>query len=80
MLVEYACSDRVATLTLNRPEKLNAFNDDLVVALQDALRRFDADPEAQVAIIHGRGRAFSSGATNDSAVCLATVYTWTSLI
>ena len=62
MLVEYACSDRVATLTLNRPEKLNAFNDDLVVALQDALRRFDADPEAQVAIIHGRGRAFSSGA------------------
>jgi len=62
MLVEYACSDRVATLTLNRPEKLNAFNDDLVVALQDALRRFDADPEAQVAIIHGQGRAFSSGA------------------
>ena len=46
MLVEYACSDRVATLTLNRPEKLNAFNDDLVVALQDALRRFDANPEA----------------------------------
>jgi len=29
-LVEYACRDRVATLTLNRPEKLNAFNDDLV--------------------------------------------------
>jgi len=62
MLVEYTCSDRVATLTLNRPEKLNAFNDELVMALQDGLRRFDADPEAQVAIIHGRGRAFSSGA------------------
>ena len=43
-------------------EKLNAFNDELVMALQDALRRFDADPEAQVAIIHGQGRAFSSGA------------------
>jgi enoyl-CoA hydratase/carnithine racemase len=62
MLVEYACDDHVATLTLNRPEKLNAFNDELVMALQDALRRFDADPEAFVAIIHGRGRAFSSGA------------------
>jgi enoyl-CoA hydratase/carnithine racemase len=59
MLVEYACDDHVATLTLNRPEKLNAFSDELVMALQDALRRFDADPEAFVAIIHGRGRAFS---------------------
>ena len=61
-LVEYACRDRVATLTLNRPEKLNAFNDDLVRHLADALRRFDLDPEAQVAVICGRGRAFSSGA------------------
>ena len=62
MLVEYACADHVATLTLNRPEKLNAFNDDLVMALGESLRRFDADPDAHVAIIHGRGRAFSSGA------------------
>ena len=62
MLVDYACEDHVATLTLNRPEKLNAFNDELVMALNDALRRFDADAEAHVAIIHGRGRAFSSGA------------------
>ena len=54
MLVEYACADHVATLTLNRPEKLNAFSDELVVALNEALRRFDADPEAHVAIIHGR--------------------------
>jgi enoyl-CoA hydratase/carnithine racemase len=62
MLVEYACADHVATLTLNRPEKLNAFSDELVVALNEALRRFDADPEAHVAIVHGTGRAFSSGA------------------
>lgn len=62
MLVEYACEDHVAALTLNRPEKLNAFNDDLVVALMDALRRFDADPDAHVAILCGKGRAFSSGA------------------
>jgi enoyl-CoA hydratase/carnithine racemase len=61
-LVEYACADRIATITLNRPEKLNAFNDELVMALGAALRRFDADSDAHVAILCGRGRAFSSGA------------------
>src|SRR6202171_1359380 len=61
-LVEYACSNQVATLTLNRPDRLNAFSDDLVRHLADALRRFDLGPQAQVAIICGKGRAFSSGA------------------
>ena len=61
-LVEYACKDQVATLTLNRPHRLNAFSDELVRQLADALRRFDLDPEAQVAVICGNGRAFSSGA------------------
>jgi enoyl-CoA hydratase/carnithine racemase len=61
-LVQYSCADRVATLTLNRPQKLNAFNDDLVRHLADALRRFDLDPEAEVAVLCGAGRAFSSGA------------------
>src|SRR5271169_5069414 len=61
-LVEYDCRDQIATLTLNRPDRLNAFSDDLVRHLADALRRFDLDPEAQVAIICGKGRAFSSGA------------------
>ncbi len=61
-MVGYDCRDQVATLTLNRPEKLNAFSDELVRHLADALRRFDLDPEAQVAILCGAGRAFSSGA------------------
>ena len=61
-LVDYACEDRIAVLTLNRPEKLNAFNDELVRHLAEALRRFDIDRDAEVAIICGRGRAFSSGA------------------
>ena len=61
-LVEYERIDSVVTLTLNRPDKLNAFSDELVGALADALRRFDVDAEARVAIICGRGRAFSSGA------------------
>jgi enoyl-CoA hydratase/carnithine racemase len=61
-LVLYDRQGAIVTISLNRPAKLNAFNDDLVIALADALRRFDADPEAQVAILAGSGRAFSSGA------------------
>ena len=61
-LVEYSCADRIATITLNRPDKLNAVSDEVVRQLDEALHRFDLDPEADVAILNGRGRAFSSGA------------------
>ena len=60
--VEYAVADRIATITLNRPDKLNAVSDEVVAQLADALRRFDLDEEAEVAILNGKGRAFSSGA------------------
>src|SRR5689334_21098104 len=61
-MVEYECSEHIATITLNRPDKLNAVNDDMVRQIAAALNRFDIDNEARVAILHGRGRAFSSGA------------------
>jgi enoyl-CoA hydratase/carnithine racemase len=61
-LVLYSVKDQIATITLNRPEKLNAFSDDSVVALLNVMRRFDIDDEARVAVIVGAGRAFSSGA------------------
>jgi enoyl-CoA hydratase/carnithine racemase len=61
-LVLYSCEDRVATITINRPDKLNAVSDEVVAGLANALRRFDLDPDAEVAILNGRGRAFSSGA------------------
>lgn len=61
-LVSYERDGEIVTLTLNRPEKLNAFSDELVGALSDALHRFDIDDEAQIAILNGRGRAFSTGA------------------
>lgn len=60
--VLYECSEQIATITLNRPNKLNAFDDNQVRRLADVLRRFDTDPAACVAILCGRGRAFSSGA------------------
>jgi enoyl-CoA hydratase/carnithine racemase len=61
-LVLYECSDRVATITFNRPSRLNAFNDNLTRELLAAMHRFDLDPEADVAVLTGAGRAFSSGA------------------
>src|SRR6266851_3952657 len=60
--VEYSCADKIATITLNRPDKLNAVSDEVVRQLDEALHRFDLDPEAEVAIINGSGRAFCSGA------------------
>ena len=61
-LVNYEQDGGVVTLTLNRPEKLNAFSDELVGALGEALHRFDVDETAHIAILCGTGRAFSSGA------------------
>ena len=52
-LVNYERDGQIVTLTLNRPEKLNAFSDELVGALGDALHRFDTDDEAQIAILCG---------------------------
>lgn len=60
--VEYECKDHIATIAMNRPEKLNAVSDEVVRHLIEAFRRFDADKEAYVAILCGRGRAFCSGA------------------
>ena len=58
----YERDGAIVTITLNRPEKLNAFDDEAVEALSEALARFDTDPDANVAILHGAGRAFSTGA------------------
>jgi enoyl-CoA hydratase/carnithine racemase len=61
-LVEYERDGAIVMLRLNRPDKLNAFSDEMVVALGEALRTFDAEAEAHVAVLCGNGRAFSTGA------------------
>ena len=60
--VLYETKGPICSIVLNRPEKLNAANDQLVEDVNDALFEFDADEELQVAIISGAGRAFCSGA------------------
>ena len=57
----YEKTGNIVTMTMNRPDSLNAINRQLRGELQDALVEFDNDPEAFVAIITGAGRAFCSG-------------------
>ncbi len=51
----------VATITLNRPDKLNAIRWNMVIGLVELLRQAGTDPEVRVIVITGAGRAFSSG-------------------
>jgi enoyl-CoA hydratase/carnithine racemase len=53
---------RVRTITLNRPDKLNAFNNDLFEELQKALNAAAEDDAIHVVVLTGAGRAFSAGA------------------
>ena len=52
---------RIATITLNRPEKLNALSEALMAELDVALDGLDDDRAIRVVIIKGAGRAFSAG-------------------
>jgi enoyl-CoA hydratase/carnithine racemase len=58
----YDVADRVATITLNRPDKLNAFTRRMRDELIDAFARADADDEVRAVIVTGAGRAFCAGA------------------
>ncbi len=51
----------VATLTLNRPERLNALSEELMTALQAEFDRIAAEPATKVVILKGAGRAFCAG-------------------
>lgn len=53
--------EAIRTITLNRPDVLNAFNDDMLSALGKAVREADKDKSVRCLVITGAGRAFSSG-------------------
>lgn len=61
MTLHISDDNRVRTLVLNRPESLNAFNQELYLATATALRDADGDPEVAVVVLTGAGRAFSAG-------------------
>ena len=60
--VTYEVRDRVAIITLRRPEKLNAMNSAMREGIVAAFGRFEGDGGASVAILTGEGRAFCAGA------------------
>ena len=58
----YDVSDRIATITLNRPERMNAFSAPLLAEWADAIRRSQEDEGVRAVIVTGAGRAFCAGA------------------
>jgi enoyl-CoA hydratase/carnithine racemase len=57
----YETKDRIATITLNRPDKLNAFTGPMIHAWADSLARAQADEDVNVVVVTGAGRAFCAG-------------------
>src|SRR5688572_21555690 len=61
MFIERTTTDSIATITLNRPDKLNAFTGTMREDLLDALRACEHDADVRVVVITGAGRAFCAG-------------------
>lgn len=61
MSIRYDVNGAVATITLDRPDALNALTVDAKVALRDALERASGDPDVRAVILTGAGRAFCAG-------------------
>jgi 2-(1,2-epoxy-1,2-dihydrophenyl)acetyl-CoA isomerase len=57
----YEVADSVATLTLNRPQAMNALNAALKADLADAIKRVETDPEVRAVVLTGAGRGFCAG-------------------
>jgi len=60
-MVLYEVKDHIATITLNRPEVLNAFLSESFEAITNYIDEADKDPEVRVLVVTGKGRGFSSG-------------------
>jgi enoyl-CoA hydratase/carnithine racemase len=60
--IRYEVADRIATITFNRPERLNAVNELMIAELNDAYARAEGDHDVWTLVVTGEGRAFCSGA------------------
>src|SRR3954465_142488 len=60
--IRYDAADGVLTITLNRPDRLNAFTPTMLAELLDAFDRADADDDVRAVIVTGAGRGFCAGA------------------
>ncbi|NLA34995.1 MAG: crotonase/enoyl-CoA hydratase family protein [Actinobacteria bacterium] len=60
--IRYEVADGIATITLDRPEKMNAFTVTMMAEIRRAFDLSDADDEVRAVIVTGEGRAFCAGA------------------
>ena len=60
-MIATAVTNGVATVTLNRPDKHNAFDDGLIAALTDVIAGHGADPAVRTIVLRGAGKSFSAG-------------------
>jgi enoyl-CoA hydratase/carnithine racemase len=60
--IEYAVQDGIATITLNRPERMNAYTWTMRGEMLDVFDRIDADDDVRVVVVTGAGKAFCAGA------------------
>ena len=60
--IKYAAKDGILTITLNRPDKLNAFTGKMLSELLDAMDRADRDDDVRAVVFTGAGRGFCAGA------------------
>jgi methylglutaconyl-CoA hydratase len=61
-VVMYEVSENIARITLNRPEKRNALNDEVIAQLKESLRQAGSDDEVRTIVVAGAGADFCSGA------------------
>ncbi|MCC5921880.1 MAG: enoyl-CoA hydratase/isomerase family protein [Cyclobacteriaceae bacterium] len=61
-MISYEVKDRIASITLNRPDKRNALNAEMVEQLYEAFERAEQDKEVKVIVLQAEGKAFCSGA------------------
>ncbi|MDQ7903740.1 enoyl-CoA hydratase-related protein [Phytohabitans sp. ZYX-F-186] len=60
--IRYEVAEGVATVTLNRPDRFNAFTPEMGAAYNEALGRADRDPDVRAVVVTGAGRGFCGGA------------------